>query len=200
MTILHDVPLFPLGTVLFPEGRLPLRIFEQRYMDMAKVCIKDNVPFGVCLIVSGRETGAPALPHDVGTLARIVDWDMPQLGVLHVKCRGEQRFRILARRIESCGLQRADIDVSDPPLAVPIPAHQAMLAELLERIIEHIDDATPLQPYRLDDAAWVIDRLGEMLPMSLALKQKILERNDPDSGFDIVRQFLQDKGLLNPSR
>ena len=200
MTIQYDVPLFPLGTVLFPEGRLPLKIFEQRYMDMAKVCLKNNTPFGVCLIVNGRETGAPALPHDVGTLARIVDWDMPQLGVLHVQCRGEQRFRIVSRRIESSGLQRADIDVSDPPLAIPIPAQQAMLAELLERIIDHLDDATSLQPYRFDDAAWVGYRLGEMLPMNFSVKQKILELDDAALRLDVVRQFLQDKGLLNQSR
>jgi Lon protease-like protein len=97
-------------------------------------------------------------------------------------------------------LQRADIEVSDPPPAIPIPAHQAMLAELLERIIEHLDDATPLQPYCFDDTAWVGFRLGEMLPMNFSLKQKLLELDDPVERLEIVRQFLQDKGLLNPSK
>src|SRR5262245_37563064 len=98
-----NVPLFPLGTVLFPGGQLPLKIFEARYMDMAKVCIKDGSPFGVCLIASGREVGTPALPHSVGTLARIDSWDMPQLGLLHVQCRGSERFRILSKRVEGNG-------------------------------------------------------------------------------------------------
>src|SRR5262245_4738255 len=84
-----DLPLFPLNTVLFPGGRLPLRIFEQRYMDMAKACLKDSSPFGVCMIREGLEVGDPAVPADVGTLARITNWDMPQLGMLHVVALGE---------------------------------------------------------------------------------------------------------------
>ncbi|HEX6690478.1 MAG TPA: LON peptidase substrate-binding domain-containing protein, partial [Burkholderiales bacterium] len=101
---MNNVPLFPLNTVLFPGGRLPLRIFEQRYMDMAKVCLKDGSPFGVCLIVEGREVGDPAVPAEVGTLARISHWDMPQLGVLEVVALGSQRFRIKSRRVEPSGL------------------------------------------------------------------------------------------------
>ena len=77
------------GTVLFPGGALPLRIFEQRYMEMAKACLRDSAPFGVCLIREGREVGAPAVPERVGCLARIADWDMPQLGLLQVTARGE---------------------------------------------------------------------------------------------------------------
>ena len=200
MTTLHDVPLFPLGTVLFPEGRLPLKIFEQRYMDMAKVCLKKNTPFGVCLIVNGRETGAPALPHDVGTLARIGDWDMPQLGVLHVQCRGEQRFRILSRRIETSGLQRADIEVAESTEPILISAEQEMLASLLARIFDHLEDATPFQPFRFDDVEWVGYRLGELLPMSDSRKQRMLELEDASARLDLVRQYLQDKGLLNASK
>src|SRR5207342_2174718 len=83
-----DLPLFPLNTVLFPGGRLPLRIFEQRYMDMAKACLKDSSPFGVCLIREGTEVGDPAVPAEVGTLAKLTTWDMPQLGVLHVLALG----------------------------------------------------------------------------------------------------------------
>src|SRR3954470_11255789 len=94
VTPMDGLPLFPLNTVLFPGGRLPLRIFEQRYMDMAKACLKDSSPFCVCLIVDGKEVGEPATPADVGTLARIATWDMPQLGVLQVVAVGSQRFRI----------------------------------------------------------------------------------------------------------
>src|SRR6185503_19497144 len=79
--LVNDIPLFPLNTVLFPGGRLPLRIFEQRYMDMAKACLRERTPFGVCLIREGREVGTPAIPADIGTLARIAAWDMPQLGL-----------------------------------------------------------------------------------------------------------------------
>ena len=104
---IEDLPLFPLLAVLFPGGRLPLRIFESRYMDMAKACLKDGSPFGVCLILEGGEVGTPATPAAVGTTARISSWDMPQLGLLHVSARGEQRFRIRSRRVQSDGLARA---------------------------------------------------------------------------------------------
>ena len=85
------LPLFPLSTVLFPGGLLPLKIFEQRYIAMAKACIRDGSEFGVCLIKEGREVGTPAVPQDVGCLARIVHWDMPQFGVFHLQIEGLQR-------------------------------------------------------------------------------------------------------------
>ncbi len=91
-------PLFPLKTVLFPGGLLPIKVFEQRYIDMAKACLKSGRPFGVCLITQGDEVAtvpgvAPEIAN-VGTLARIVDWDMPQLGILHVATQGESRFQV----------------------------------------------------------------------------------------------------------
>ena len=89
-----QVPLFPLNTVLFPGGVLPLRVFEARYMDMVRECMKGSDPFGVVLITRGSEVGAPASTESVGTLARIVAWDMPRLGLLHLRAVGSERFRI----------------------------------------------------------------------------------------------------------
>ena len=200
MTTLRDIPLFPLSTVLFPGGRLPLKIFEQRYMDMAKACLKNDSPFGVCLIASGRETGAPALPRVVGTLARIVNWDMPQLGVLQVECHGEQCFRILARRVEASGLQCAEIELTGGGDPLPLPQQHRFLADLLARVIDHLEDAISLQPHRFDDADWVAYRLGELLPMSLAIKQELLELNDSGKRLEILRRYLEEKGLLSPAK
>jgi hypothetical protein len=108
---IENLPLFPLGAVLFPGGSLPLRIFETRYMDMAKACLREGAPFGVCLIREGREVGAPATPFDVGTLATIEAWDMQQLGMLQIVARGGQRFRILERRVQPDGLLRASVEI-----------------------------------------------------------------------------------------
>ena len=102
--------IFPLNTVLFPGGVLPLKTFEQRYIEMTKVCISEARPFGVCLIKEGRETGTPAVPQDIGCLARIVRWDMPQLGVFHLQVEGLQRFRILSSMVEKNGLISATIE------------------------------------------------------------------------------------------
>src|SRR2546430_17363112 len=90
------LPLFPLKTVLFPGGVLPLKIFEQRYITMTKACLKDNKPFGVCLLKQGEEVAGTATAGlefaPIGTLARITSWDMPQLGILHLRTEGATRF------------------------------------------------------------------------------------------------------------
>jgi Lon protease-like protein len=172
----QDLALFPLNTVLFPEGRLPLRIFEQRYLEMAKTCLKGGSPFGVCLIREGSEVGKPAVPAAVGTLARIAEWDMPQLGVLQVVARGERRFRILGRRVQGDGLARADIELLPEETDAAVPESCARCARLLERLIEQ--EPALFEAPRLDSSVWVSARLAEILPLPLAQKQELLELAD----------------------
>jgi len=163
--------------VLFPGGRLPLRIFEQRYLEMAKACLKDHAPFGVCLIHEGKEVGEPALPVGVGCLARLADWDMPQLGVLQVTARGESRFRILSRRVQADGLVRGTIELLPEGGDAPVPEAAARYVKLLERLIEQHPGLLE-RPHRLDSSAWVSARLAEVLPLPLAAKQSLLELGD----------------------
>jgi Lon protease-like protein len=163
--------------VLFPGGRLPLRIFETRYMDMAKACLRDSSPFGVCAIREGAEVGAPATPHDVGTLARIGEWDMPQLGLLQIVARGELRFRILERRVEANGLQRARIDELPAESDGPVPTNCTTCVRLLERVLEDQPQLVPA-PHRFDSSAWVSARLAELLPLETYAKQELLELSD----------------------
>jgi hypothetical protein len=185
-----DLPLFPLNTVLFPGGRLPLRIFEQRYMEMAKACLRDGTPFGVCLIREGAEVGAPATPVDIGCLARIVEWDMEQLGVLQISARGERRFRILERRVQADGLARASVQLVDEDGDSAIPAHCATCVRLLERIIEQPGAPAVEPPHRLDSSAWVSARLAEILPLPLAVKQELLELADGRARLGRLNDFL----------
>ena len=98
------VPIFPLNTVLFPGGRLPLKIFEQRYVEMTKACVRDGSPFGVCLIREGHEVGDPALPADVGCTAVIEQWDVPHPNLFELLAHGERRFRILRTEVAALGL------------------------------------------------------------------------------------------------
>jgi uncharacterized protein len=187
---MKDVALFPLNAVLFPGGRLPLRIFEQRYMDMAKSCLRDGAPFGVCLIREGREVGAPATPAEVGTLARIGAWDMPQLGMLHVSALGEQRFRIVERRVQADGLARASVQMMEQDVDSPIPERCSGCVRLLERVIEQ--QASLFEPpHRLDSASWVSSRLAEILPLPLPAKQELLELADASARIERLNALLR---------
>ena len=174
---IDDLALFPLHTALFAGGRLPLKIFEQRYIDMLKACLRDSRPFGVCAIREGSEVGAPATPHDVGTLAKIAHWEMPQLGLFHIIAIGEGRFRIVERRVEPNGLQRARIELLEPERDAAVPADCALCVRLLERVIGEQPEILPA-PHRLDSCAWVSARLAELLPLPLPTKQELLEMSD----------------------
>ena len=184
-----DLPLFPLNAVLFPGGRLPLRIFEQRYMDMAKVCLKDGSPFGVCLIREGREVGEPAVPAEVGTLARISHWDMAQLGVLEVVALGSQRFRIRSHRTEPSGLVRGDVELLDADQDAAIPEHSTRCVKILQRVIDEQPSLFE-PPLRQDSASWVSSRLTELLPLPLSAKQELLELSDARARLERLNALL----------
>jgi Lon protease-like protein len=186
-----EIPLFPLHAVLFPGGLLALRIFEQRYLEMAKTCLRDDAPFGVCLIREGREVGVPAIPAEVGCLARIVHWEMPQLGLLQVKARGEQRFRIRARRVRADGLALARIEPLPEDTDAPVAEQYAMLRRLLERLLEQGAAALVAEPRRLDSSAWVSARLAEIVPLPLAARQRLLELADGPARLAALARLLE---------
>ena len=160
-------------------------------MDMARACLREGSPFGVCAIREGAEVGAPATPYDVGTLARIVEWDMPQLGLLHVVAQGERRFRIRSRRLERSGLARAAVEVLAEESDCAIPASAARCARLLERLIAQQPELFA-EPHRLDSAAWVSARLAELLPLSLAEKQALLELDSGAARLERVSALLRE--------
>jgi len=172
-----QVHIFPLNTVLFPGGMLPLKVFEQRYIEMTKVCIKDGRPFGVCLIKEGEEVGTPAVPQEIGCLARITQWDMPQLGVFHLTTEGTQRFRILHSSVERSGLISAAIEMLQAQDEVA--PDDNLCSEVLKAIIGKVGGGHFPASHRFDDAAWVGYRLSEVLPISLDTKQELLELADP---------------------
>jgi uncharacterized protein len=195
----EEVALFPLHTVLFPGGRLPLRIFEQRYMEMAKACLRDNAPFGVCLIHQGKEVGEPAVPVGVGCLARIAEWDMPQLGVLQVTARGESRFRILDQRVQADGLVRASIERLPEGDDAPLPDAAGRYAKLLERVIEQ-HPALLERPHRLDSSAWVSARLAELLPLPLEAKQALLETENGRARLEKLDALVSTQSIPGPNK
>ena len=192
----RQLPLFPLNAVLFPGGTLSLRVFEQRYMTLVKDCFKQESGFGICLIAEGREVGAPAVPHPVGTEARIVAWDMTQPGILNLTVRGEERFRILSSSADRSGLLTARIEPIAAEAALPVPVKLAALVPLLQAMAEDAGAERLPPPHRFEDAAWVGYRFCELLPIPAIARQKLLELEDPVSRLEIVFKFLAQKGLV----
>lgn len=194
------LPLFPLRTVLFPGGLLPLKVFEQRYIGMVKACMRDSRPFGVCLITEGEEVarpGASALRFaTVGTLASIVDFDMPQQGVLHLSARGETRFSVRRHATEPSGLVIGQVAAIATEPAHALPACHAPLARLLELIAARVGTGNFPMPVRYGDATWVGYRLAELLPLPLGIKQHMLEINDAGVRLSALAQYCASQGLL----
>ncbi len=174
-----EIPLFPLGTVLFPGGPLPLRIFEARYVDLVGRCMRDGSGFGVVQILEGREAGGSATTCDVGTYARIVDFSQQADGLLGIRAVGERRFRIRARRQERDGLNLAQVDWLPDGPSLDLPGEFAALGPLIEAALSRFAQLYQGMERRPQDAAWVAARLAEVLPVPLRHKQHCLELDDP---------------------
>jgi Lon protease-like protein len=207
------VPLFPLRTVLFPAGILPLRVFEARYMDMVRDCMKTDSPFGVCLITRGGEVGQAAQFEPVGCLASIVAWDMPQLGVLNIRTVGTQRFQVRERSTQADGLQVGEVDLIDPDEDSPLATQHQPCADLLRRIVADLEasraerrsdgdeddpaSAMPFdRPYRFESSVWVGNRVCEVLNVPLKAKQKLMELDDAGARLDIITQYLRQHAII----
>lgn len=200
-------PLFPLNTVLFPDGRLALQVFEVRYLDMVKRCIANAEEFGVVALAHGDEVRKPG-QHEaiapIGTLARVVDWTAPLPGLMHVTCIGTQRFRVESAEQLKHGLWMADIERLPDDLAVPVPADQQDVANALGALIRSLQErgVTPAQmpmqaPYRLDESGWVANRWCELLELDLPQKQLLLAQDNPVLRLELVQDALDDSGYLN---
>ena len=192
------IPLFPLGTILFPGGLLPLKLFEQRYLSMGKNCLRDDTPFGVCGIKEGVEVGAPALPYSIGCIAKIVHWDMPHLGILHIVAQGQQRFRVLSHQLQSDGLNVAEIEVIPNDAPVTLADEFAPCARILKALIEGLGEQHFQPPFEFDDATWVGNRLTETLPLPVSVKQQLLEMGDPRARLAQLQQRLIAEGVIPP--
>ena len=190
------IPLFPLNTVLFPGGMQPLKIFEQRYLDMAAACLKDNTPFGICLIETGGEVGEAAVPHAVGTLASIANWEMEQLGILMITAQGGRRFRIIETRVGAGNLLEGTVELLAETGPTPLPQERERLLPLLQRIVNDLGPERIPEPHRYDDAEWVGYRITEVLPIQNLAKQKLLELDDPLVRLEILEKYLGQRKLL----
>ncbi len=191
-----ELALFPLGTVLFPGGRLNLRIFERRYIDLVTACLRGDHGFGVCLIRRGAEVDCDAVPYDVGTEVRIVDWEQRRDGLLGITVEGRRRFLIAERWLPPGAAQRARVEwLTDTVTAADRNAPElAELGALLGRILERIDGPYTDIPRHLDDPLWVGGRLTELLHMPDEARQQLLELDSPAERLALIARALKETG------
>lgn len=211
---LQSLPLFPLGTVLFPGGYLPLQIFEVRYLDMIGKCFKTGAPFGVVSLNRGSEVrqapghapGGDSFAQEIfyptGTLARITQLSRPQPGLMLIQCTGEQRFTVQNHHLMKHGLWMADVTLLPDDQKVAIPPDLQPVAATLMRVINTLIeqqlelDQMPIQPpYQLDDCAWVANRWCELLPMALELKHRMMALDNPLVRLELVSDLLERNGI-----
>lgn len=181
------IALFPLNAVLFPGGPLKLRIFEARYVDMIGRCMREGSSFGVAMIVEGVEAGGAAQTAQIGTSARIVDFEQLKDGLLGITAVGERRFRIESTECQSDGLNIAQVEWLPVETALPVPAECDYLVLLLEHALPQLAPAYDFTPVLYEDASWVGSRLVEILPLPLTEKQRCLEMADPLERLDYLR-------------
>lgn len=187
----YRLPLFPLQTVVFPGGLLSLKVFEPRYMDMVTRVISDRASFGICAIHEGRETDVSVKHHALGTQVQVIDWDMPQPGILHIQTHALERIVVRASHKEPNGLLIGEVeDVSVEP-ATAVPADLTLSAEILHQIIKELGAEKFAQPHDYDNAVWVGYRLAEVLPLKLSIRQDLLEMNDSLARLKILTDFLK---------
>jgi uncharacterized protein len=213
---LEQLPLFPLQTVLFPGGHLPLRIFEVRYLDMIGRCHKAGVPFGVVCLSEGSEVRRldPAAPpggdgfaqevfHTTGTLAQIESLERPQPGLMAIRCRGTRRFTITHSQRLPHGLWVADVTMLPPETETAVPEHLVSARDALKRLLEtlqarepHALEEIPLQPpYRWDSSGWVANRWAELLPVPAEMKHRLMSLDNPLLRLELVSDLLEQLGL-----
>ena len=193
------LPLFPLNTVLFPEGLLPLRIFETRYLDMVRRCLREDGHFVIVAIEPDAESGEPrpgaetdpgAGFYRVGTEVAIVDWDQRPDGLLGILVQGRQRRRIHNPRRADDGLWLGEVETLEEWPAVSLPVDYTSLAQLLERLLDQLGTPWSHLERRLDDSAWVAGRLAELLPIDLDTRQRLLEADDPIERLERLRAAM----------
>jgi Lon protease-like protein len=202
-----QIPLFPLGTVLFPDGVIALKIFEARYLDMIKRCLRENTQFGVISIIKGSETQSEQDLEtnfsSIGTLAKIEDFDPVQPALYMTRSFGTQRFKLIHAEQESSGLWLGEIELLENDPLIPVPQEHQKVVKLLNEIISVIrsedllGDAPFKEPHKLDDCGWVSNRLAELLPLSLAQKNHLLAQENPRIRLDLITELIEDDNLRN---
>lgn len=189
------IPLFPLGTVLFPGGRIPLKIFETRYVDMVSRSMRESAPFGIVGIISGREVGLTPEFHRVGTTATIESWDQGADGLLHIVALGAEVFEIVEFSVANDGLALADVTLRTATPHGQVPLKFAPLRQLLQEIYERQADLAPPLPWLWDDADWIAYRLAEIMPVPIEQRVEALGMSGAEERLALISAWMEGREI-----
>ena len=196
-TVINELPLFPLKSILFPEGALALKVFEPRYLDMLTQCEKNGSGFGICLISEGSEVGIAPEIYRVGTLVQITFWEHRKDGLLGISVKGEQKFNVLNKKVIKNELTVADIELIPAEEVSLLPEQYEVMVNVLKRIFAALQHPYITLPKKYDDATWVGSRLSELLPLSMLKKQKLLELHEPMGRLAMLYDEMLSLGMLS---
>ena len=202
----YALPLFPLNTVLFPQGVLPLRIFEARYLDMVRACLRNKTQFAIVAVTDQDVIKNDVLPFaNIATACTIINVDVTEIGLMNIRCKGEKKVSIKTATQQADGLWIGELEDIAPEPAMPIPddlkLSQAFLQQLIDSLLkQEIDDTyMPLaKPFLLEDCGWVANRWSEILTMPLIQKQRMLALDSPLIRLELVQDLLNNQFQQSP--
>ena len=202
----EEMPLFPLNTVLFPDGYLPMQIFEVRYLDLIRNCLRTQSPFGIVCLLEGNEVRKPGeapMFSDMGTLTYVTDCDAPMPTLLKIQTKGAERFKLLSYEQKKNGLWVGQIQRMPADAAIEVPEHLQACSDTLASLIETLaaSDLSPEQipvkaPLKLNDCGWVANRWCELMPLEKATKLQLLALDNPLLRLELVNDELEARGLV----
>ena len=205
------IPLFPLGSTLFPQGKLALKIFEVRYLEMIKNAFKETMPFGVVTLEQGSEVrvaGKEDISFSaIGTLAHIKEFDAIAPNLLAIMCEGGQRFHLKNRECLKNGLWMGDVELIPDDPQVDVPIELAPAADIFDKLVSSFHqqgvsvDRLPFNyPLRLNECGWLSNRWAELLPLKAEQKVHLLGQENPRLRLDLIHEILQEMGVYESNQ
>ncbi|WP_198266131.1 LON peptidase substrate-binding domain-containing protein [sulfur-oxidizing endosymbiont of Gigantopelta aegis] len=195
--VIKALPLFPLKSMLLPEGALALKVFESRYLDMLTQCEKKEGGFGICLIKEGSEVGRAPDIYSVGTLVQITFWEYRKDGLLGISVKGEQKFKVLSQQVQKNELIVAEVELINKESEVVLPEQYLPMVNVLKKIFAALQHPYITLTKKYNDASWVGSRLSELLPLSMEKKQQLLELNEPMVRLSLLYDEMLNLGMLS---
>ncbi len=195
--IIKTLPIFPLKSVLFPDGALSLKVFESRYLDMLAQCERNDTGFGICLISDGSEVGPAPEIFSFGTLVQITYWEHRKDGLLGVSVKGQKKFKVIKKYIYDNELVVADVELLDMEAELLLPEQYQAMVEILKKIFSSLQHPYITLPKKYEDSCWVGSRLSELLPISTLKKQQLLELSEPMGRLSMLYDEMLNLGMLS---